>query len=861
MGNYNRDIGGKTMPTIQNQINLYVDINGQFVSGSMPTNVLYRNNLNRNIFFICTPLSNATIVEVIFRNSTLSNNGESQFARATGQKAESITDKSVSYYEKVKDWNVYVLIPSSRLLSKFPSSMSGTILGTIRLTEIDLTDLLGVPPLNYLVMWPETNPFDMTTGEAQYIVSRSQNLQLPSDILGGAVLNFNDILIFDGVDTYTIRRALWSRSSTEPLRFVGNPALIDEDFDYDDIPTTVTQNIYAQLSSHEIDLANLWRELDLIGSITAGPEGPEGPMGPQGPAGPQGPTGQNGQDGISGFISDEVTDASELPPTANIGTMIIINNGVTYDLAIFMVDNTWHIVPNWGGIQGPPGPEGPSGPTGSQGASGIQGVQGPPGLQGIAGPRGPDGMMGPMGPAGAAGVSGPPGLTGQTGPVGPQGPQGLQGAQGPIGPEGAQGIAGPGGPAGPIGLQGPQGFQGDPGLDGPMGPQGIPGPQGPIGETGIANINPMGIWDSSTTYNQNDLVISPISNNAYILIAPSLTGGVDPSTDTTNWMQFVSAGAQGPVGPQGPQGDNGPQGVQGIQGPQGPQGLVGNDGPVGPPGSMGPAGPIGPTGLQGPLGPPGPQGDPGAIGPEGPAGPQGVQGNQGPTGPAGPVGPQGNPGPAGPAGPDAALNPNVFMLRGTIPLWYNFNGTVNLGDGSASSYWANLRPGVYQRNWADGSNFPGSNVVVTNEWDGILIWFGAPSQLAIYRSRANLGAIFIASTVDGANNNNNTQWRSISLSNTAGPPAPTVTGAQCWFPSGQLTPMIRFTVNNPMTAPLRVIVNGVTQIIGSRTSMLFDNVPAQNAGGGGATVTFPWNWLGQESGNLTATANNCIIQP
>ena len=91
------------MPAIQNNVNLYVNANGQLVNGSEPLNYLYRNNLSRNIFYIITPLSQAAVCKLIFKNTDLSNQGYTQNALLTGYLGDSITSKEASYYELVKD--------------------------------------------------------------------------------------------------------------------------------------------------------------------------------------------------------------------------------------------------------------------------------------------------------------------------------------------------------------------------------------------------------------------------------------------------------------------------------------------------------------------------------------------------------------------------------------------------------------------------------------------------------------------------------------------------------------------------------------------------------------------------------------
>lgn len=72
------------------------------------------------------------------------------------------------------------------------------------------------------------------------------------------------------------------------------------------------------------------------------------------------------------------------------------------------------------------------------------------------------------------------------------------------------------------------------------------GAPGPAGEFVFA-----GIWSSSATYIQNDIV-------SYLGSSYAATGtpimGVNPATDVINWALIASVGARGATGPQGPQG-------------------------------------------------------------------------------------------------------------------------------------------------------------------------------------------------------------------------------------------------------------------------------------------------------------------
>lgn len=238
------------MPTIQNQINLYVNANGQLVSGSEPTNVLYRNTLNKNTFFIITPLSQAAIVKLIFKNTSLSKQGYTGVAKPTLKRGWEVTSKEVSYYNLVKDWNVFIYVPSSRILTKFPSTVTGSIGISVLIKEPDLSDTTKYTNKGDVFVLTGTDLNRLNIGE--YYKCIASKLEVTTTVNPTTfTLYTGDKLLCVNRNTpepeqYVIIRSLWTRSVTEPLLFVGNPSLEDDDYEDTDVgPTTLLDSIIA----------------------------------------------------------------------------------------------------------------------------------------------------------------------------------------------------------------------------------------------------------------------------------------------------------------------------------------------------------------------------------------------------------------------------------------------------------------------------------------------------------------------------------------------------------------------------------------------------------------------------------------
>jgi hypothetical protein len=57
-----------------------------------------------------------------------------------------------------------------------------------------------------------------------------------------------------------------------------------------------------------------------------------------------------------------------------------------------------------------------------------------------------------------------------------------------------------------------------------------------------------GIWNSTTLYFIDYLVVSPVDDKAYVLVVPSLSGGTDPSVPSADWVLVPDTGGGGGAG-------------------------------------------------------------------------------------------------------------------------------------------------------------------------------------------------------------------------------------------------------------------------------------------------------------------------
>ena len=126
-----------------------------------------------------------------------------------------------------------------------------------------------------------------------------------------------------------------------------------------------------------------------------------------------------------------------------------------------------------------------------------------------------------------------------------------------------------------------------------------------MGKYSLGKVAPVykGNYDSSTSYNELDIVFDNTSGRTFIAKQP-VNGNSLPTEDNIENDYWGLVAEKGEPGEPGKVGPTGPQGKQGTMGPSGEQG---------PKGDQGDQGPRGPQGVQGDQGVAGPKGDKGSV--------------------------------------------------------------------------------------------------------------------------------------------------------------------------------------------------------------------------------------------------------
>ena len=108
-----------------------------------------------------------------------------------------------------------------------------------------------------------------------------------------------------------------------------------------------------------------------------------------------------------------------------------------------------------------------------------------------------------------------------------------------------------------------------------------------------------GNYDSSTSYNELDIVFDITSGRSFIAKQPVKGNSLPTAGNIENdyWGLVAEKGEPGEPGKVGPTGPQGKQGTMGPSGEQGPKGDKGETGPQGPIGETGPKGDQGDPGI------------------------------------------------------------------------------------------------------------------------------------------------------------------------------------------------------------------------------------------------------------------------
>jgi hypothetical protein len=288
--------------------------------------------------------------------------------------------------------------------------------------------------------------------------------------------------------------------------------------------------------------------------------GATGATGARGQTGPAGDTKDTGATGATGYLSGTIS-TSVIPTTNSIdlGSMVspfrhmyIGPNSLFVGNAKISSDTGGNIIfTNASGITGTGGTVGTTGPTGVTGATGATGATGRAGVTGATGDTGRAGVTGATGATGATPIYRPMGVWNS----GTQ--YNLNDIVVDLGTDYTY-ISLQGGNSGNNPVTQPSTYWAVFISGAVPGPTGNTGVTGATGNTGPAPYyRPMGVWDSGTQYNLNDIVVDLGTDYTYISLQGGNSGNNPTVPQSTYWAIFISGAIPGNTGNTGNTGATG----------------------------------------------------------------------------------------------------------------------------------------------------------------------------------------------------------------------------------------------------------------------------------------------------------------
>ena len=121
-----------------------------FVSGALPQGYLTVNDINKDVFYVISPSVGATIIKAKFQNNKQNELPIIVDMLATDIDIKMLVDENASYYDLIKDWNVWQGYFPSKALEYVSYNRAGKIGISFTLKQAILPPL---PQLNLKVSW------------------------------------------------------------------------------------------------------------------------------------------------------------------------------------------------------------------------------------------------------------------------------------------------------------------------------------------------------------------------------------------------------------------------------------------------------------------------------------------------------------------------------------------------------------------------------------------------------------------------------------------------------------------------------------------------------------------------------------
>jgi hypothetical protein len=228
---------------IQNYLVFCVDAQAKYVQGSIPVGKLTANDINRNSIWVISPFYPTGTVRGSFqtKDRVIEQVSSTGILRNDKISVDELVPTSASYYELVKDWNVWEIKVPQRIL-EFLSHHRTSEIGI----SFELKDFI-VPkaPYGFNFIQNIDDPEFVVETIGYYII------KIPQYVADEKTFRYNDILTNDNEGIKKLNRIVVG-GNTPTVNYLVDPAIPADNYESTD--EEFTDDILATLNEHGVSI-------------------------------------------------------------------------------------------------------------------------------------------------------------------------------------------------------------------------------------------------------------------------------------------------------------------------------------------------------------------------------------------------------------------------------------------------------------------------------------------------------------------------------------------------------------------------------------------------------------------------------
>lgn len=235
---------------IINKLVFPIKANLDYVEGSIPRMKLTANTLNRDILYVISPAVGDTIIKGNFQNSLGGNEIVSSNFELTDIKVSELVGKGESYYELIKDWNVWSSVIPNKAISYISSNRAGGIGVSFSFSEY------SIPKIPKEIEFKgEVFETSQISGDGVWVV-KTTLLEY-----GGFDFGYNDLLIRLNGDIIQ-KKSILRRGNTGTINYSVDPSVYDTKFE--EVEFNLVEELLGVVNETKSDYLILNNKVELL---------------------------------------------------------------------------------------------------------------------------------------------------------------------------------------------------------------------------------------------------------------------------------------------------------------------------------------------------------------------------------------------------------------------------------------------------------------------------------------------------------------------------------------------------------------------------------------------------------------------